>query len=215
MRKLSVALSIVLLLASACNSEKKDTGANGSKDSGTVAKTDSTGTPVDTAAMNKAWAAYMAPGKVHQMLAKADGKWAAEISFYQSPGQKPVVNKASCENKMILGGRYQQSIYKGVIDDMPFEGQGTLAYDNSKKVFISTWIDNMGTGVMQLEGTFDEATNTLNLKGRATDAVTGKDIIVRETMKIVDENTHQMEMFDTKEGKETKTMSILLKRAKG
>ncbi len=208
-----MALSIALLLASACNNEKNSatTGA----DSSAVSKTGAMETPVDTASMNKAWAAYMAPGKVHQMLAKADGKWDAEISFYANPDQASVVNKATCENRMILGGRYQQSIYKGVIDKLPFEGQGTLAYDNAKKIFISTWIDNMGTGVMQLEGTFDEATNTLNMKGRATDAVTGKDIIVRETMKIVDDNTQQMEMFDTKDGKETKTMSILLKRAKG
>lgn len=210
MRKLSIALSVVLLLASACNNEKKDASTNSS----TVAKTDSAGGPIDTAAMNKAWAAYMAPGSVHQMLAKSDGKWNAEISFYQSPDQPPVVNTAVCENKMILGGRYQQSIYKGVIDNMPFEGQGTLAFDNSKKIYISTWIDNMGTGIMYLEGTFDEATKTLNMKGRATDAVTGKDIRVREAMKIIDDNTQQMEMFDTKEGKETKTMSILLKRAK-
>lgn len=213
MRKLSIALSMALLLASACNNEKKNSATTGA-DSGAVAKTDAEATPVDTAAMNKAWAAYMEPGKVHQMLAKADGKWDAEISFYASPGQPLVVNKAVCENKMILGGRYQQSIYKGVIDNMPFEGQGTLAFDNSKKVFISTWIDNMGTGVMQLEGTFDESTNTLNMKGRATDAVTGKDIRVRETMKQLDADTQQMEMFDTKDGKETKTMSILLKRAK-
>lgn len=214
MRKLSIALSVVLLLVSACNNEKKEAGTSGATDSSAAAKSGSAGSSVDTAAMNKAWAAYMAPGKVHQMLAKADGQWDAEITFYQSIDQSPVTNKATCENKMILGGRYQQSVYKGVIDDMPFEGQGTLAYDNSKKIFISTWIDNMGTGVMQLEGTFDEAANTLNMKGRATDAVTGKDIIVRETMKIVDDNTQQMEMFDTKDGKETKTMSILLKRAK-
>lgn len=211
MRKLSIALSVVLLLASACNNEKKDSGTNGSDT--TVAKTDTASAPPDTAAMNKAWAAYMAPGNVHQMLAKSDGKWNAEISFYQSPDQPPVVNKAVCENKMVLGGRYQQSVYKGVIDNMPFEGQGTLAYDNAKKIYISTWIDNMGTGVMYLEGTFDEATKTLTMKGRATDAVTGKDIKVRETMKIIDDNTQQMEMFDTKEGKETKTMSIMLKRA--
>ena len=206
MKKINLVFGIVLLFAIACNSEKKSTNADS-----TAAALDTSGKPVDTAAMNKAWAAYMTPGKSHQMLAKADGKWDAEISFYYNP-DSPSVNKAVCENKMILGGRYQQSAYKGAVDGMPFEGVGTLAYDNAKKIYISTWIDNMGTGIMYMEGNYDDATKTMNLKGSATDVASGKDIAMREVFKIVDDKTHTMEMFETKEGKEMKTMSILLKK---
>ncbi len=207
MKRINLVLSVVLLFAVACNSEKKSTDA----DTSTAAASDTISKPVDTATMNKAWANYMTPGEVHQMLAKADGKWDAEISFYYSP-DSPSVSKTICENKMILGGRYQQSTYKGAIDGMPFEGMGTLAYDNAKKLYISTWVDNMGTGIMYMEGSYDDATKTMNMKGRATDVVSGKDIAVREIFKLVDDNTQTMEMFETKEGKETKTMSILLKR---
>ncbi|MFI5451318.1 DUF1579 domain-containing protein [Pedobacter sp. UC225_61] len=210
MKRLTIASYFVLLLAVACNNEKKGTSADSAKVD-TAAKTT---TPVDTAAMNKAWAAYMAPGDPHKMMAAADGKWDAEITMYYSPDQPPSVNKAVCENKMILGGRYQQSTYKGSFEGMPFEGISTLAYDNSKKIYVSTWVDNMGTGVMYLEGTFDAATKTMNMKGKATDVVSGKDITIRETLKFIDDNTQQMEMFDTKDGKEVKTMSINLKRAK-
>ena len=206
MKKINLVFGIVLLFAIACNSEKKSTNADS-----TAAALDTTSKPVDTAAMNKAWAEYMAPGESHQMLAKADGKWDAEISFYYNP-DSPSVNKAVCENKMILGGRYQQSAYKGAVDGMPFEGVGTLAYDNAKKIYISTWIDNMGTGIMYMEGNYDDATKTMNLKGSATDVASGKDIAMREVFKIVDDKTHTMEMFETKEGKEMKTMSILLKK---
>ncbi|TKC12849.1 DUF1579 domain-containing protein [Pedobacter polaris] len=204
MKKLMMSLCCLALLAAACNSEKKDASSDTSKVN--VAEK-----PIDTAAMNKAWAAYMTPGDVHKMLAKADGKWDAEITFYM--GGDTSVNKAVCETEMILGGRYQQSSYKGDVDGMPFEGMNTLAYDNSRKVYISTWIDNMGTGLMYLEGAFDDKTMTMNLKGKATDVVTGKDIMMRETLKIIDDKTQHMEMFDTKEGgKEVKTMSIVLKK---
>ncbi|HTM97863.1 MAG TPA: DUF1579 domain-containing protein [Pedobacter sp.] len=206
MKSINFVFSAVLLLIIACNSEKKDKAADT-----TAVVSDTATKPVDTAAMNKAWADYMAPGDVHKMLAKSDGKWEAEISFYYNP-DSPSVNKVVCENKMILGGRYQQANYKGVIDGMPFEGISTLAYDNARKVYLSTWIDNMGTGIMQLEGTYDEASKTMNMRGSATDVATGKDIAVRETFKMVDDNTQTMEMYETKEGKETKTMSILLKR---
>lgn len=199
-----MSLSCFALLVSACNSEKKDSTSDS-------AKVETSNKPVDTAAMNKAWAAYMTPGKVHKMLAKADGKWDAAITFYM--GGDSSINKAVCETKMILGGRYQKSEYEGNVDGMPFEGVNTLAYDNSRKTYISTWIDNMGTGLMYLEGTFDDKTMTMNLKGKATDVTTGKAIIMRETVKIIDEKTQQMEMYDTKEGeKEVKTMSILLKK---
>lgn len=154
MRKLTVVYLGVLALAIACHSEKKDSGNDGVKvdspSSATAVKN------VDTAALNKAWADYMTPNEVHKMLAKADGKWDAEISFYYNP-DSPSVNKTICESKMILGGRYQQSSYKGLIDGMSFEGINTLAYDNARKIYLSTWIDNMGTGIMVLEGTFDEA----------------------------------------------------------
>lgn len=212
MKKLTLAACFLVLLAAACNSENKGAGADSTAASASTS-VDSVSKPMDTAGMDKAWAAYMTPGDVHQMIAKANGKWNAEISFYMNP-DSPSVSKAVCENKMILGGRYQESSYKGNIEGMPFEGIGTLAYDNSRKMYISTWIDNMGTGIVYLEGDFDRATNTLTMKGKAVDVMTGKDIQVRETFRMIDDNNQQMEMFDTKDGKEVKTMSIKLTRAK-
>ena len=43
---------------------------------------------------------------------------------------------------------------------MPFQGMSTMAYDNGKKTFMSTWIDNMGTGILETEGTYDAGTKT-------------------------------------------------------
>jgi hypothetical protein len=92
---------------------------------------------------------------------------------------------------------------------MPFEGIGTLAYDNAKKEFISTWVDNMGTGVMVLTGNWDEGNKTLSLKGDCTDPGTGKDMQIRETLKVVDDKHQVMEMYMTQAGgKEFKTMEI-------
>lgn len=207
MKRLNLVMGVVLLFAVACNSEKK----SASGDSTVTEPSDTTTKVVDTAAMNKAWADYMTPGESHQMLANASGKWDAEISFYYNP-DSPSVNKTVCESKMILGGRYQQSTYTGSIDGMPFEGINTLAFDNARKIYVSTWVDNMGTGIMYMEGTYDAATTTMNFKGKATDVVSGKDIAVREIFKIVDNKTHTMEMYETKDGKEMKTMSILLKK---
>jgi len=80
---------------------------------------------------------------------------------------------------------------------------------------MNTWIDNMGSGIMLLKGPWDEATKTVTLKGRMTDAGTKGDVDVKETFKIIDDNTQEMEMFMVMpDGKEFKTMNIRYTRKK-
>jgi hypothetical protein len=113
---------------------------------------------------------------------------------------------------MILGGRYQESKHVGNFMGMPFEGQSTLAWDNARKVLISTWVDNFGTGIMYMEGTWDDKTKTANFKGTMTDPLSGKLTNIRELYKVVDNNTHLMEQYATQEGKEYKTIEIKFTR---
>jgi hypothetical protein len=211
MRKLIIPSMLIASLMTACNSEKKDSAADSSKIDTTVV--DSSATPKDTAAANKAWAEYMTPSEPHKMMATANGKWEAEISFYMNP-DSPSISKTVCENKMILGGRYQQSTFTGMMMGMPFEGIATTAYDNARKIYVSTWIDNMGTGLMYMEGIYDDAAKMLTSKGKSIDPVTKKEVLFRETIKFIDDKHQEMEMFDTKDGKEIRTMSIKLTKAK-
>jgi hypothetical protein len=214
MKNIVLVAGLTLLFASACNSEKREKTADTVATDTTVTPVDTTkNEPVDSAAVKKAWETYMTPGNEHQMLAKSTGNWLAEITFYQPDGSIASTSTGiKSESKMILGNRYLQATYKGEIDGMPFEGVGTTGYDNARKIFISSWIDNMGTGIMYLEGTYKESTKTLTSLGVATDAVTGKGIRVREVLTFVDDNIQIMEMFDTKDGKESKTMSIKMTR---
>lgn len=161
----------------------------------------------------KAWTAYMTPGDVHKMIAKSDGQWKEDVSWWMTPGQEPMKSTATCTNTMILGGRYQQSINKGTMMGMPFEGIGILGYDNAEKMFNYTWIDNMGTGVMNLKGTWDDATRTINFTGFSIEPVTGKQIPVKEPFTIVDDNNQLMQMYMTgADGKDVKTMEIKFTR---
>ena len=164
------------------------------------------------AAEQKAWMDYMTPGPTHQLLAKSDGEWNEELTMWMEPGGQPVKSTSSASNRMILGGRYQHSTHTGNVMGMPFEGIGITGYDNIKKVFVSTWIDNMGTGIMYSEGKWNEATKTVEFKGMGVDPVSGKELKIRQVMKIVDDNTETMEMFTTKDGKEFKSMEIKMSR---
>ncbi|KQT24483.1 hypothetical protein ASG22_10805 [Chryseobacterium sp. Leaf405] len=173
--------------------------------------------PVDSATATKAWMEYATPGEMQKMLAKADGAWVGENTMWMENGGKPMMSTSETTNKMIMDGRYQVSEHKGDFMRMPFEGMSIVGYDNSKKKFVSTWVDNMGTGIMNGEGDWNSSTKSIEFKGKMTDpSRPGKDCNFREVFTFIDDNTQKMEMYgpDSKTGKEFKTMEIKYTRKK-
>lgn len=166
------------------------------------------------AAEEKAWKEYMTPGKEHQLLAKSDGEWTEEITMWMEPGSEPSKSNGTVESKMILEGRYQHMTHKGTFNGMPFEGIGITGYDNAKKVFFNSWIDNMGTGMMYSEGKWKDAGKSIEYKGKSIDPVSGLELTLRQLIKIIDDNNQTIEMFTTVKGKEYKSMEIKLTRKK-
>ena len=160
----------------------------------------------------KMWMDYMTPGDMHKLLAKSVGEWNGKITMWMAPNTAPISSEGTAVYEMILGGRYLQSKHSGVFNGMPMEGLGLDAYDNAKKTFYSTWIDNFGTGVMQMAGKYDPATKTITYLGTSVDPMTGQDVKVRETIKFVDDNHSEMEMYTIDGDKEFKTMHIDLTR---
>lgn len=213
MKKLLFCAATAVCMLS-CKDEKKENSATVTDTSGTVAAISTADTaaavPMDSAAMMKAWQAYMTPGEQHKMLAMSAGKWKEETTMYMSPDAPPQTMTGTAENSMMFNGLYQKSVHKGMYNGMPFEGLSTIAYNNASKKYQSTWIDNMGSGIMNMEGSWDDASKTLIMHGMETDPMTGKENAVRETLKIIDDKNHYMEMFHTMNGKEVKVMDIKL-----
>jgi len=168
-----------------------------------------------TEAEMKAWMEYMTPGEMHKLLAQQEGDWTTEGKMWMDPKSAPMVTKGECSYKMVLGGRYHESQLKGDFMGQQFEGRGLMAYDNFKKQFESSWIDNMGTGMMKTTGKFDPATKTFNMTGKEIDPMTGKEMAIRETLQIVDNDTQVMTMYNSVGGApESKTMEMTFKRKK-
>lgn len=172
--------------------------------------------PMDSIAMQKAWEEYATVGEPHKILADDTGTWTEELTFWMGPDDKnPQKHTATAEVKMILGGRYQEQRHKGKMMGMDFEGISTMAYNNASGEYTSTWIDNMGTGMMIATGKYDEASKTIKLSGEMVDPMTKKSKKFREVMTMVDADTRKMESYDTSpEGTEFKSMEIIMKRKK-
>jgi len=163
----------------------------------------------------KKWMDYMTPSDIHKEMAKWDGEWTEDIQMWMAPGAPPQTMQASCVNKMVMGGRYQEAKTTGNFMGMPFEGISTTGYDNVRKILVNSWVDNMGTGMIYMEGSWNEATKSAEFKGKSTDPMTGKVLNIRQVMKIVDANTQVIEQYTTPaDGKEFKSMEIKLTRKK-
>lgn len=167
----------------------------------------------DDGVKKNSWENYMTPGENHKWMAMSAGKWYGDVNTYMDPGGTPMTSTAKVRYTMIYNGLYQLGVYKGNIMGQPFEGQGILAYDNSRQQFITTWIDNMGSGVMLMTGQFDAAAKTLHLKGTQADPKTKKELTVRQDILFVDDNTQVVTMYGPDvDGKEVKLVDIRLTR---
>ena len=164
------------------------------------------------AEIDKAMMDYATPGENHKWLASMNGTWDADMTMWMYPDSPAMHTKGVAVYTMNPDGLHQESVHTADMGPMKFEGRSVMAYDNVKKVFVSTWYDNFGSGIMISEGTYDAATKTYTAKGKGVDPVQGKEVEMREVTKFVDDNTMQMEMFCTKDGKETKAMELTAKR---
>ncbi|WP_289663919.1 DUF1579 domain-containing protein [Flavobacterium panacagri] len=213
MKKLTATLVLFVLCFISCKKEVKTETVTEPKVSDSIKTEEPVAEkPADSAAVAKAWQDFATPGEPHKWMAEEVGTWNCEMTFWYEPNGKPEKASSVATIKMILGGRYQEANYVGKIMGAPFEGKSTLAFNNASKEYTSTFIDNMGTGMMVGIGKYDESTKSAEFKGEFVDPATGKKNPYREVYTIVDPKTRKMEMYDIKNGTEYKSMEILMKK---
>lgn len=212
MKKIYLSMAVLALTFTACKEETTPPGETETAKDTIVQQETVPEQPMDSAAIAQAWQNYMTPGNAHKMLAEEEGSWNCEMTFWMGPDGNPEKYTSSADIKMVMGGRYQEANYKGDMMGMPFEGKSTVAFDNTTEEYTSTWIDNMGTGMMVMRGKMSPASQKMVLKGEMVDPATGKAKPVREVYSVIDENTRKMEMYDNHNGKEYKSMEIIMTR---
>ena len=166
---------------------------------------------MDTDAMDAMWEAVAKPGPEHEMFKEMAGKWKTKMTSYWENPEEPTVAEGVSDIKVIMDGRYAVESFKSEYDGKPFEGMGITGYDNVKKKYVSTWMDNMGTGIMHSEGTYDESTKTLTMHGSS--ATPMGDMKMRMENKDVSKDKSIFTMYTMMPGpsgkmEEVKTMEI-------
>lgn len=171
--------------------------------------------PAQDEAMMAAWEAAATPGPQHAQLAEHfAGSWDTKMTVWMDPVTPPLVETGRATSATELGGRHVRMEFRGSFMGGPFEGIGSTGYDNVRGQYVSTWKDNMSTAVMLSYGDYDPATATYTFRGEMPDPLNAGALVpIRETVRIVDSDHHVMEMFETRDGAETRTMRIEFTRA--
>lgn len=162
-------------------------------------------------AMMKAWQESMTPGPQHEMLAQMVGEWNGEITMWMDPAQPPQTYDGHVVYESIFDGKYIVGNFSSTMMGMPFSGMDLNGYDNIKKVFFTTWIDNMGTGLLYVEGTYDENSNSITYTGETVDPM-GNNMKVRNVVTLIDKDNSKFEMYIDYGSSEMKSMEITYKR---
>ncbi|CAN5845097.1 hypothetical protein BH11PLA1_BH11PLA1_14200 [soil metagenome] len=157
-------------------------------------------------------AAMMEAGKVgpmHAWMKGMEGDWAAECKEMDmtKPGEWKT-SKGMMTNKMTMDGRFMEGTFKGSMDGKDYVGQSCMGYNNTSKMFESTWHDSMNTGMTMMKGTADSAGKVLTMSGECACPIGGQ-MNMRMVTTMMSRDAFKQEFFMTMAGMpEMKGMEI-------
>ena len=143
--------------------------------------------------MQEQWMKLMAPKEEHKELARGEGNYTFEGKQWMMPGAEPMQVEGMTTSKMILGGRFLEENSKGNFGGMDFEGKGTTGYDNIKKEYVMTWMDNMSTSVSEFRGQMRDQVLTMFSKQR--DPMSGEPQTHKIVVTFKEKGSQVMEYF--------------------
>src|SRR5215216_3744223 len=103
--------------------------------------------PAEMQEMMKKWMEFASPGAAHKFLDAFIGKWETSMRMWMAPGSTPMEAKGSAETRWIMDGRYLLEEGAGQVMGMPYRNMLITGYDNFKKKYVISYLDNMGTGI--------------------------------------------------------------------
>ena len=167
---------------------------------------------MDMQAMMDTYKKLAIPGEPHKQLASLAGSWTTKTKEWMDPSKPPMESTGTCEEKVLLDGRFLQQECTGDMMGQPFTSIGVTGYDNFTKKYVTTWMSSMGTGIFVMEGTGSADGKTITLHGSHPDPM-GGDMKHQAVWKLVDANTQTFEMYGAHgNDKDMKMMEITYNR---
>lgn len=140
---------------------------------------------------------YGMPGPMHRMLELQEGVWNETAMLYSAPGAKPVTIEQQVFNMMTMEGLFLQSTHIAMVNGRPFKAISTTGFDNTRNIFMNTWMDNMSSGMVYSEGTFDPKKNLITYTGQMQTAGSNRPIPFRQEVVFTDKDNMVVRTYMT------------------
>ncbi len=143
------------------------------------------------------------PTAQHQILFRDLGVWDAEFSLWHAgPDAPPMTGKAVETNRRLEDGLWVLSEYRCQIGPMPFVGHGQFGYDPVANKYVGTWVDTMSPYLSTMQGTHDQATDTLTMFSTSRDPQSGKLSQGKSVSEYHDSNRRTLTLYMLQDGTE-------------
>jgi hypothetical protein len=154
----------------------------------------------------------------HEMLDKMTGDYTVTMKYWlggEDSGM-PTVSEAESTIEWVLDGKHLRETFRGTVMGQPFEGHGMTSYDNYSGQYVSYWADSMSTAPSYMKGHASADGGAIVLFGEMDEPMMGvRGKTIQTITRMVDEDTHVMEMHDLHMGESgTKVMELTYKRQK-
>lgn len=141
---------------------------------------------------------FATPGEGHKLLEPFVGKWdLVTRMWWQGPDKPPNESKGVAERKWVLNGRFLLEESSGDMMGMPYKSMTFLGFDNYKKKYVVSYLDNIGTAMYTGEGKFDPSNKVMTLFGKMDDCVMEeRDKPVKYVTRIISKDKIVFEIYD-------------------
>lgn len=154
------------------------------------------------------------PGEQHKLLERLTGSWEAKVKNWLEAGATPMESMGTSGKKMIMGGRFLQELFNGIMMGNKFSGLSITGYDNHSEKFETVWLDSTSTSLLLFQGTVSQDQKKITMDCSHADVVRGP-MNWRSVTTFIDDNTHLFEMFSMRQnGKAERIMEITYTRKK-
>lgn len=179
--------------------------------------------PDEMQQMMKAWKDAVTPGEHHEKLKHFVGEWDTTIRVWWSgPAGPPIETAGASSIEMVLDGRFVMEDFtgevmmpdaSGAMKPVSMNGIALTGYDNFRKMYVGSWVDNHSTHLISIRGSMDPTGKVITMYGEADEPMLG---VVGRTLKyvtrIIDDKSHVFEMYDLHAGDNYKVFEILYTR---
>lgn len=138
------------------------------------------------------------PGEGHKFLEQMIGKWDMTMRmWWQGPDKPPTETKGASEVKWVLDGHFLLEEGAAQVMGMAYKSMGLTGFDNFKKKYVFSYVDNMGTALFTGEGKLDPAKKVLTSFGKMDEPGTGEtDKPTKYITRIISKDKHVFEIYD-------------------